>query len=628
MRRENVNLLVTCFLSAILLITGCKKEDPPTVTTSTVSEVTINSAIAGGSVTDDGGADITSKGVCWSTQQLPTTSDNMTNDGTGTGVYTSNLTGLQEGTTYYVRAYATNSEGTSYGDEVSFSTGETTTATITTADVTAITTTSGVTGGNVSDDGQLPVTARGVVWGTSPNPTVEGTNKGSQSTDGEGTGEFISTLSGLTEGTTYYVRAYATNSKGTAYGNEVTFTTAAVAIPTVTTAPVTGITSNGGVTGGNVTSEGGADVTARGVVWGTAANPTVSGSHTTNGQGTGAFVSNLTGLNAGTTYHVRAYATNSKGTAYGNDVTFSTSSGLATVTTAQFTTVTPTGATLSGTVTNNGSATVTERGMVWSTSPNPTVTNNKVVSGNGSGTFTTNITGLANGSVYYIRSFATNSAGTAYGNQRKLVTSLVDVEGNVYRATQIGNQIWMADNLKTTRFRNNEPIPQVTDDAAWIAMTTPAYTWYNNNGANKDRGGLYNWYTVETGNLCPQGWHVPTDAEFATMEVAAGVPADSVSFWGWRGTQVGTKLKDSIGWTTGAGTNELGFSATGSGYRAWNSGQFRGINEIVYYWTATDDAANAKPLVGYYRRLDGATHYIFKATTNKPGGKSIRCVKN
>ena len=100
MKRENVNLLVTCFLSAILVVTGCKKEDPPTVTTSAVSEVTINSATAGGSVTDDGGADITSRGVCWSSQQLPTTSDNMTNDGTGTGVYTSNITGLQEGTTY------------------------------------------------------------------------------------------------------------------------------------------------------------------------------------------------------------------------------------------------------------------------------------------------------------------------------------------------------------------------------------------------------------------------------------------------------------------------------------------------------------------------------------------------
>lgn len=526
MRRWNVVLFVTVFLSAVLIITGCKKKDPPMVSTSGVSEITLSSAKTGGTVTSDGGAEVTSRGVCWSTNQLPTTADKYTSDGTGMGDFTSSLTSLTEGTTYYLRAYATNSEGTNYGDEVSFTTTATSIAIVTTAVVTTITTASAVTGGNVTNDGQLPITARGVAWGTAQNPTVEGPH----STDGTGAGEFSSNLTGLTDGTTYYVRAYATNSKGTAYGNEVSFKTAAPALATLTTAAISNLTSTATVSGGNITADGGAAVTARGIVWNTA--------------------------------------------------------------------------------------------------PAPTVEHHKTSDGTGNGAFTSNITGLTDGTVYYVRSYATNKAGTAYGNEVKFITPVTDVEGNVYRTTKIGNQVWMAENLKTTKYKDNTAIPHVTDSLAWMGLTTPAYTWYRNNTANKNLGALYTWYTTATGNLCPQGWHVPTNPEFQTMEVFAGVPADSVDAWGWRGTGVGTKLKETTGWLTNSGTNTLGFSAIGSGYRAWNNSEFRGKNEIAYYWTSTDDAINAKPMVAYYRRMDHNRQYIYKATTGKAGGKSIRCVKN
>jgi uncharacterized protein (TIGR02145 family) len=526
MKRQTDYLLVTLFVSGLLILTGCKKLDPPTVSTGAVSDVTLTTAKAGGNILDDGGADVTARGVVWGTQTEPTTSGDMTSDGTGSGEFTSQLSGLEEGTTYYLRAYATNSEGTAYGDEVTFATASTSTASITTTAVTAVTFTSAVTGGNITSDGLAPVTARGVAYGTAANPTVAG----SKTTDGSGAGTFTSNLTNLAEGTTYYVRAYATNSRGTAYGNEVTFSTTAASTATLTTAALTNLSLTGVTTGGNITGDGGAAVTARGVAYGTAASPTVTGTKTTNGSGTGAYVSSITGLSPGTVYHLRAYATNSKGTVYGNELTF--------------------------------------------------------------------------------------------------VTPIADIEGNVYKTVLIGTQVWMAENLKSTRFNNNTVIPQVTDSVQWMALTTPAYTWYRNKDANKTNGALYTWFTVAAGNLCPQGWHVPTNAEYQTMEVAVGVPADSVNNWGWRGNGAGTKLKDAVAWGTGHGTNTTGFTAMPSGYRAWANGEFRGLGEIAYYWTASDDAVNGHADVGWYRRLDATSPWIYKATTGKTGGKSVWCIKN
>ena len=189
---------------------------------------------------------------------------------------------------------------------------------VTTNIVTDITYTTATCGGNVVYEGNSAVTARGVCWSTSANPTVEN----SHTEDGSDQGSFVSTLTDLTSGTTYHVRAYAINSTDTAYGEEVSFT--AIRVPTVTTTSISSIASTTATSGGNVTADGGANVTARGVCWSTSHNPTTSNSKTTNGTGIGSFTSSLTGLTAGTTYYVRAYATNSAGTAYGNEVSFTT----------------------------------------------------------------------------------------------------------------------------------------------------------------------------------------------------------------------------------------------------------------------------------------------------------------
>ena len=196
-------------------------ENAPVVITAEVSDITLSSAICGGEVVSGGDAVAIARGVCWSTNQNPTVSDNYTVDGSGIGTYISNLSNLTNNTTYYVRAYATNTNGvTSYGGERSFTTLEKMLPVVVTSKVSGITTNSAVCGGEVTFDGNL-VTERGVCWSTSQNPTIND----NKTNDGNGIGTYISNLSNLTENTTYYVRAYATNEVGTNYGEERSFTT-------------------------------------------------------------------------------------------------------------------------------------------------------------------------------------------------------------------------------------------------------------------------------------------------------------------------------------------------------------------------------------------------------------------
>jgi uncharacterized protein (TIGR02145 family) len=619
----------------------------PTITTANVTSITPTTATSGGNVMNDGCSTVTSRGVCWSISPAPTINDEFTTDGSGTGSFVSNITGLSPATTYYLRAYATNTLGTSYGSQMQFTTSTGSAPVVVTAPITNISSNAATGGGEVTAQGDTPVSARGICWSTVPNPTLNDNH----TVDGSGTGSFISQMTNLTPATTYYVRAYATNTAGTAYGAELVFTTTAGAPPTVTTTSVSNITLNSAQGGGNVTAGGDTPVNSRGVCWSTSPGPTLDDSFTTDGSGTGSFISSLTGLNPSTTYYVRAYATNTAGTAYGNEQQFTTlSPQLATVTTANITNITHNSATGGGNVTNDGGATVTARGICWGTNPNPTLADNFTVNGSGTGSFTSNITGLTPNTTYYVRAYATNSVGTNYGNQVSFTTlpppfvcgnNLTDVDGNVYGTVQIGTQCWMKENLKTTKYRNGSNIEYPgSNNSAWINNTTGAYAYYNNDISWKPLyGALYNWHAVNNPHgLCPTGWKVPSDGDWHSLR-------DHVEYNNINnpGNQLKScrQVNSPLGgdcdvawddhprwnpdaWGTHYGTDVYGFAAFPGSSRNTN-GTYNALpGGDGYWWSSELYAAN---LYAWYFQLNYLSgEMIIYRIGGLRMGKSVRCL--
>ena len=830
------------------------------ISTSAISNISQTTATTGGTISNNGGATITASGVCWSTTQNPTIANNKSTDGTVTVSFTSSITGLTANTTYYVRAYAINSVGTAYGNEVSFKTSQVTTIPVLTTTIASnISQTSATSGGTISSNGGATITASGVCWSTTQNSTT--TN--SKTTDGTVTGSFTSSITGLTANTTYYVRAYAINSVGTAYGNEVSFktldilqpntvadidgnvyntvtigtqtwmtanlkttnyndgtaipnvtdastwgglptgaqcdynntpantttygklynwysvntgklcptgwhvpsntewttlqtyliandynydgsttgnyiaksmasitgwssttTTGAIgntpstnnkssftalpgggrysngafnyvgnyglwwsstdystsdanyrglsydysylnggnspkvngfsvrcmsdviqtsSIPTISTNAVSLITQTTVSSGGTIASNGGATITASGVCWSTTQNPTTSNTKTTDGITTGPYTSSITGLTANTTYYVRAYATNSVGTAYGNEISFktlSTTVTIPTLTTSTVSSVSQTTAVGGGSISSNGGAAITASGICWSTNQNPTIANNKTTDGTTSSTFVSSITGLTANTTYYVKAYATNSVGTAYGNEISFTTlvqltpgTITDNDGNIYNTVTIGTQTWMAANLKTSTYNDGSTIPNVIVNTAWSALTTGAQCDYGNTPANTTTyGKLYNWYAVNTGKLCPTGWHVPSDAEWTTLQtylIANGYNYDGTTTV----NKIAKSMASSTGWSSSTSTgaigntpstnNTSGFTALPGGSRT-DVGAFESKGSGSTWWSSVELGTSK----AYYRFLNYSNSNLGIYNYPKVSGYSVRCLRD
>ena len=628
MKKELKYIVLLCLLVLALLNSCVKDPNLPILSTKSGIDIKIDAVTSGGIIIKDGGAEIVARGICWGTSPNPTIDGAHTTDDKGTGSFTTLLSSLTPNTLYYVRAYATNSVGTAYGNEISFTTNPILVASLTTNAISSITLSSAVSGGIIASDRGGAITSRGVCWATTSNPTVAD----DKTTNGTGSGTFTSSISGLLPGTTYNVRSYAVNSAGTSYGNVVSFTTNPIVVATLVTEVITSITSATAVSGGNITADGGGVITARGICWSTSPRPTTTNFKTVNGNGTGSYTSNLINLLPGTTYFVRAYATNEAGPSYGNELTFTASVIAPTLTTTQPTNIAVVSATSGGTITSNGGGSIIVSGICWATTTNPTTGDSKTTDGTGTGSYASNLSSLNAGSTYYVRAYATNSAATSYGIQFSFNTKIADVDGNTYNTIKIGNQVWMAEDLKTTLFNSGSAIPVETDNTTWTNLTTPAYCWYDNNITYKNTyGALYNWYAASSGNLCPTGWHVPTDVEFNTLEINLGMPPAQANVWGWRLTTIGDKMKNTTGWASGQnGSNTSGFSALPGGYRHGPSGLFSAIGQSTYWWSSTADVPEPSTGFerGWYRFIEGSNTDIYKASTTKAGGKFVRCLKN
>lgn len=331
---------------------------------------------------------------------------------------------------------------------------------------------------------------------------------------------------------------------------------------TIETCQVTSITAYSAISGGVISADGGSNVTARGVCWCTSPNPTIENDTTIDAAGTGSFTSLLKGLSPSTSYYVRAYAVSKGGIGYGLQICFTTNPknviDLVTTVASEISSYT---ASSGGTISSDGGTAVTARGVCWSTSSAPTIANSKTDNGTGIGSYTSSITGLTPNTTYYIRSYAKNIGETSYGNEVSFTSTstVTDLSGNVYTTLKIGTQVWMVENLKTTKFNDGTNIPNITDAIAWITLTTPGYCFYNNDASKKSTyGALYNWYSVNTGKLAPTGWHVPTDADWTTLE----------------NFQI---------------ASDYFFERTPGGVRNYyGSGSFNSIGDIGWWWSSTE----------------------------------------
>jgi Fibrobacter succinogenes major domain (Fib_succ_major). len=288
-----------------------------------------------------------------------------------------------------------------------------------------------------------------------------------------------------------------------------------------------------------------------------------------------------------------------------------------------------------GNVIYEGSSKLSEHGIYFGLSHNPEIGGTKFQIDNGAGLFSDLLSGLNTGTIYYVKAYATNNSGTVFGAEVSFTTgqvsnynSIRDIDGNMYYIINIGNQVWMAENLRTTRFNDGTLIPNISDDS-WGDLNIPGYCWYNNNpGFKSTYGALYNWYTVDSisnglKNVCPSGWHVPDDTEWTMLITFLGGEAGA-----------GTKLKETgdYYWSPSAsmGDNSSDFSALAGGQRIdfrpasfnGSSGLFYDIGYLSTFWSNTFNTDN------HWLQVRSDVSGAEKHLSKKNSGNSIRCIKN
>ena len=495
--------------------------------------------------------------------------------------------------------------------------GQTTVTDISYRDATVTTTISSLGGNTISQHGHC--------WSTSPDPDINADHTSLGSLNNPGT--FTSEIKNLQPGIKYYIKSYITYHGGAIYGDQKELLTFALGKPVIKTDSITDIKYNEVTLYGYVSDNGGSEVTQRGFCWNKTGNPTLENNLgiTNEGTGEGNFSSTITNLEENTKYYIVAYATNEVGTSYGETKNFTTFElTLPTVTTSAITDLSATTAQGGGNVTNDGNGTITARGVSWNTTGNPTLENciDYTTDGSGTGSFTSNITGLVELTTYYVVAYATNEEGTAYGQEKSFVAQapcgqlVVNYGGKEYHTVLIGDQCWFKENLNIgTKINGSQ---NQTNN-----QTVEKYC-YDDNEANCDEyGGLYQWdemmqyvTTQGTQGICPDGWHIPTDDEWTTL----------VDFLG--GSIVaGGKMKEAgtTHWNspnTGA-TNSSGFTALPGGYRN-SGGTFSYLGSYAYFWSSTEYDTP----IAWTRLLSYDVGGVSRGFNHKVYGFSVRCLQD
>jgi uncharacterized protein (TIGR02145 family) len=449
------------------------------------------------------------------------------------------------------------------------------------------------------------------VWGSQADLS-DGASVSADTTGGSTTIEYA--VSGLTPGKVHYVSAYATNASGTTYGDTIALLTS----PGITTDAADELAAVSATLNATFSAD---SITAQGFVWGLQADLSdgTSVSADTTG-GSTAIEYAVSGLTPGKIHYVSAYATNASGTTYGDTIALLTSPG---ITTDAADELTAESATLNSTFSADS---ITAQGFVWGLQSDLSDgTNVSADTTGGSTAIEYALTGLTEDATYYFSAYATNASGTTYGDTLSFVAKLapcgdltsVSYQGYNYNIVAIGTQCWFAENLRNANYNDGSAIPSGLDPTTWSSTTDGAVTIYDEEGANEssnlaDYGRLYNWYAVNTGNLCPSDWHVPTDAEWTTLTNGLGGIAAA-------GDALKSSLSDTPEWN---GTNSSGFSALAGGVRL-DAGNFYDEGNAGYFWSSTLNGTNADQ-----RSLRNTNAGVNQGSSGLRLGLSVRCVRD